>query len=278
MLFEKCWRISQVDTTIPPELAAALAEIIPLTAQAQRIAVLTGAGVSAESGIPTFRDAQTGLWAKYDPVMLASPEGFAEDPRRVWQWYDERRHKMRQCGPNPGHVALAQWERRWRELGREFHVLTQNIDGLHTLAGSSEVIELHGNIWYARPTQGAYSDARLLNQCPLAELPPRDERGRLLRPHVVWFGETLNPAVLTAAFESTDRCDLMLVVGTSSWVYPAAALPHAVLRRRAAVVEINPNPTELTRYATHALGGPSGQVLPALWRAVEKQVESICQI
>lgn len=250
------------------ELQQAIAQLAPQAARAQRIVVLTGAGVSAESGIPTFRDAQTGLWAKYDPVMLASVEGFRHDPATVWKWYDERRQQMRSTQPNAGHVALADWEKHWRALGREFTVVTQNIDDLHGRAGSTGVIELHGNIWLARPLNGAMSDARRLDDCPLAEHPPCDERGRMLRPHVVWFGELLDPQVLEAAFDAAMRCDLMLVVGTSSVVFPAAALPIAARRNHATLVEVNPQPTELTGAVDFALSAPSGAALPLLWEQV----------
>ena len=253
---------------LSPDVHAIIARLAPEAAAARIIAVLSGAGISAESGIPTFREAQTGLWTKYDPVMLASPEGFAEDPQHVWQWYDERRQTMRRCHPNPGHTALAAWEQHWREQGRGFRVATQNIDGLHAQAGSQSVIELHGNIWYVRPERGGMRDAQPLLDCPLTVIPPRNNAGRLLRPHVVWFGEALDPAVLGEAIKLAEVCDLMFVVGTSSLVYPAAALPFAALRRRTTVVEINPNETELSQHATYVLRGESGVVLPALWEQV----------
>jgi NAD-dependent deacetylase len=255
-------------------LEAAIGRLAPVAARAQRITVLTGAGVSAESGIPTFRDAQTGLWARYDPVMLASYEGFLSDPVTVWKWYDERRAQMRQSQPNPGHLALAQWQQRWRELGRSFTLITQNIDDLHGRAGSTGIIELHGNIWLARPLDGAHGEARRLDECPLAQCPPYDAQGRLLRPHVVWFGEMLDPLVLEAAFNAATHCDLMFVVGTSSQVYPAAALPHAARRNRATLVEVNPHPTDLTGGVNIALCAPSGVALPALWERVQESLTS----
>jgi len=255
-------------------LRALIERLAPVAARAQHIAVLTGAGVSAESGIPTFRDAQTGLWARYDPVMLASYEGFVSDPATVWKWYDERRAQMRQSQPNPGHVALAEWEERWRGMGREFTLITQNIDDLHGRAGSTGIIELHGNIWLARPLDGAMSDARRLDDCPLAEYPPCDAQGRMLRPHVVWFGEMLDPLVIEAAFDAAAQCDLMIVAGTSSVVFPAAALPHAARRNRATLVEVNPSVTDLTAGVDFALSAPSGVALPALWERVQACLES----
>ena len=257
---------------LPADLAVQLDELAPQAAQAKHIAVLTGAGVSAESGIPTFRESQTGLWEKHDPVMLASPEGFAQDPAQVWRWYDERRQAMSKCKPNPGHIALAQWEQCWRELGRSFRVITQNIDGLHEQSGSREIIELHGNIWYVRPVRGGMHEAKPLLECPLQQIPPRDSQGRMLRPHVVWFGEMLDRAVLEEGIRQAEECELMLVAGTSSIVYPAAALPYAVLQRRAIVVEVNPNATELSSQATYSLRGASGVVLPELWQRVTELV------
>lgn len=247
-----------------------LAEVAARLAEANSIAVLSGAGVSAESGIPTFRDAQTGLWEKYDPVMLASPEGFAENPARVWRWYDERRQKMTECEPNPGHHVLAEWERSWRGQGRSFQVITQNIDDLHARSGSQDVIELHGNIWYVRGMDDGMHEAFKHTECPLKEHPLKDSSGRLLRPHVVWFGEMLAPAVLNAAIKLAETCDAMIVAGTSSMVYPAAALPFGATRRNALVVEVNPNPTQLTPEASYSLRGGSGVILPRLWELVQQ--------
>ncbi len=247
----------------------AIASLAPIAAKAKRIVVSTGAGVSAESGIPTFRDATTGLWAKHDPVMLASIEGFLDDPAMVWKWYDERRQNMRACKPNPGHSAIAQWEKLWRDGGKGFQLITQNIDGLHNQAGSSEIIELHGNIWFVRPLDGTMADAYQLDTCPFESHPVYDDSGRLLRPHVVWFGEMLDPLVIEAAFEAAQRCDLLIVAGTSAVVYPAAALPQYALRSGATVVEVNPNATEFTDYANYSLRGPSGVVLPELLEQVK---------
>lgn len=246
-----------------------LERIAVLAAGARRIFVSTGAGISAESGIPTFRDAQTGLWARYDPVMLASYEGFIADPQRVWRWYDERRESMARCAPNHGHAALARWQKLWLDSGRSFTLATQNIDGLHARAGSTEVLELHGNIWYARPLNGDYALAQRLPDPPLAALPPLDEAGHVLRPHVVWFGESLDEDTLERAFAAASQADLVLVVGSSSQVYPAAALPHAAQRHGATIVEINPEQTELSALAHCCLRGPSGEILPALFERIE---------
>jgi NAD-dependent deacetylase len=257
-----------------PALDSALREqveaLAPKLAAARCIVVSTGAGVSAESGVPTFRDAQTGLWAKYDPVMLASIDGFRRDPATVWKWYDERRQTIRHVQPNPGHYALARWENAWRSAGREFQLITQNIDDLHGLAGSREIIELHGNIWWVRPLNGAMSEAFRLDDCPLPEHPPHDAQGQVLRPHVVWFGEQLDRLNVEAAFDYAERCDALLVAGTSAVVFPAAALPGYALRNGAIVVEVNPHATEFSRQASACLRAPSGVALPAL---VERVLE-----
>ena len=258
---------------LPADVLARIDELTPVAAKARRVVVSTGAGVSAESGVPTFRDAQTGLWAKYDPVMLASYEGFCDDPATVWKWYDQRRQNMRGCRPNPGHVAIAEWQQSWRADGRGFTLVTQNIDDLHNQAGSSGIIELHGNIWFVRPLDGRLADAYRLDICPFESHPVYDDSGRLLRPHVVWFGEMLDPAKIDAAFAAAQNCDLLIVAGTSAVVYPAAALPQVALRGGATVVEVNPNPTELTRYADYVLQGTSGFVLPALWERVREMAE-----
>jgi NAD-dependent deacetylase len=259
---------------IGSELKDQIAAVAGAAAGCARIAVSTGAGVSAESGIPTFREAQTGLWAKHDPVMLASPQGFARDPANVWRWYDDRRQTMRKCQPNAGHVALAEWQREWLAARRSFTLVTQNIDNLHARAGSTDIVELHGNIWYVRPDGGDWDTAFYNDECPLARHPLTDESGRLLRPHVVWFGETLDPRNLDRAFNAAANCDMLLVVGTSAVVYPAAALPQVALRAGAVVVEVNPNWTDFSDLATHCLRGPGAVVLPALLQAVRQATAS----
>lgn len=234
---------------IPPELIARLAG-------ARRVAVLTGAGISAESGIPTFRDALTGLWARYDPLQLATPEGFARDPALVWDWYAERRRRIAEVQPNPGHLALAQMEQRYPH----FTLVTQNVDGLHQRAGSRVVIELHGNIGRVKCSReltvvGAYAEG---------ESPPRCHCGAFLRPDVVWFGELLPEQAMEQADEAARNCEVFLSIGTSAEVYPAAELPMTARAAGAAVVEINPEKTPLTRRAHFALHGPAGVVLPQI--------------
>ncbi len=233
--------------------------------------VLTGAGISAESGIPTFRDAQEGLWARYDPMDLATarydpmdlatPEGFERDPELVWRWYEWRRELIRSAEPNAGHHALVALAGRVPRMT----LVTQNVDGLHQRAGSTGVIEYHGNILRDRCTveQVVVERSRLAS----GGLPRCASCGGLLRPDVVWFGEMIPRAALLAADAAAEDCDLFLSVGTSSLVYPAAGLAEAALRRGATVIEINPNPTDLSEHATLCLRGPSGRVLPALLAA-----------
>jgi NAD-dependent deacetylase len=242
---------------IPPELVESLRS-------ARYVVVLTGAGVSAESHIPTFRDAQTGLWAHYDPEELATPQAFRRNPRLVWEWYAWRRELVAQAKPNPGHLALAELERRLPE----FTLITQNVDGLHQQAGSRNVIELHGNINRTK----CFEEGEIIDSWPpTTELPPHCPRcGGYLRPDVVWFGEMLSPQALRAAFAATERCDLFMSIGTSSLVQPAASLPFTALERGAVVVEINPDTTPLTSHVTYALQGAAGQILPRLTEALKQ--------
>jgi NAD-dependent deacetylase len=232
-------------------------------AGARRVAVLTGAGISAESGIPTFRDAQTGLWAQYDPMQLATEDGFRADPSLVWRWYAWRRTLVGQARPNAGHRALAAAEARFDRL----RVITQNVDGLHARTGSTDLIELHGNIMRTICLEhcGFAEDAPA--KLPPGE-PPRCPRcGAWLRPAVVWFGETLDPAALENAAAEAQSCDVMLVVGTSGLVYPAAGLPAGARRAGADVITVNLAPTDLDPIASVCIRGKAAEVLPALLEA-----------
>ncbi len=246
---------------LPPTLANVLRT-------ARRVTVLTGAGISAESGVPTFRDAQTGLWAKYNPQELATPEAFQRDPRLVWEWYAWRRELTARAAPNPGHLALVEMERRVPA----FTLITQNVDGLHQRAGSRNVIELHGNLARVKCSR---ENVVVESWADTGELPPRCPRyaqcGGLLRPDVVWFGESLPAHALQAALEASGACELFFSIGTSSLVEPAASLPYEALRGGALVVEVNPDITPLTADATFVLIGPAGRVLPALLRAAWNQ-------
>jgi NAD-dependent deacetylase len=225
--------------------------------------VLTGAGISAESGIPTFRDAQEGLWAQYSPLDLATPEGFARDPELVWRWYEWRRELVRAAQPNPGHIALA----RLAELVPRLTLVTQNVDGLHQRAGSRSVIEYHGNILRDRCTL-EQALAERAEESRVAALPRCASCGGLLRPDVVWFGETIPQRALLQAEAAASDCDAFLSIGTSSLVYPAAGLADVALRRGIPVIEVNPNPTDLTSRADVVLQGPGGRILPELLQAL----------
>ena len=233
--------------------------------KARRVTVLTGAGVSAESGVPTFRG-DSGLWRQFRPEELATPAAFENDPKLVWEWYDWRRQKVAACEPNAGHRALARLA-CLEGRGFAFDLVTQNVDGLHHLAGSSAVKELHGSLWRLRCTRcGIEREDR---RVPLPRLPPRCDCGGLERPGVVWFGEALPEDVLAQAFEASSRADLFLVVGTSALVYPAASLPVLARERSGAfLVEINPEVTPLSASVDVGLRGGSAEVLPLLLEAL----------
>ncbi len=224
---------------------------------ARAVAVLTGAGISAESGIPTFRGAG-GLWRQYRPEQLATPEAFARDPRLVWEWYDWRRQIIARAQPNPGHLALVRLEER----AARFTLITQNVDGLHERAGSRRVIKLHGDIWMVRclACGQEFRDER----APLPELPPRCQCGGLLRPGVVWFGEALPPGAWEQAEQAARTADVFIVVGTSAVVYPAAGLAPLAQASGARVIEVNPEETPFSASVDCTLRGRAGEVLPEL--------------
>jgi len=226
-------------------------------AAAGSVAVLTGAGISAESGVPTFRG-PGGLWREYRPEDLATPEAFVRDPRLVWEWYEWRRQGMAKARPNAGHRALVELERR----KNGFTLITQNIDGLHDLAGSRKLLKLHGDIWRMRCTNCGkkWKD----RQAPLPELPPLCVCGALARPDIVWFGEPLPEGILRRAAHAVETADVLLVVGTSAVVYPAAGLIPLAKSRDRKVVEINPEATPFSEMVDYALRGPAGEILPGL--------------
>jgi NAD-dependent deacetylase len=219
------------------------------------VAVLTGAGVSAESGVPTFRG-KDGLWKNHRAEDLATPEAFARDPALVWEWYDWRRQVCAAAEPNAAHAAIAELDGR---LSR-FLLVTQNVDGLHARAGAKRIVELHGNIFRARCMQcGAVrSDLRV----PLDGIPPGCVCGGILRPDVVWFGERLPEAALREAFEVSRSCEVMLVVGTSAVVQPAASMPLLAKQAGRAVIEINPAETPITPFVDMHLEGKAAEILP----------------
>jgi NAD-dependent deacetylase len=241
-------------------------ELVAILRSARHVAVLTGAGVSQESGVPTFRDAQTGLWAQYRPEDLATPEAFQRNPRLLWDWYAERRERAAQVQPNPGHFALAEIEVRLAAQGAWFTLMTQNVDGLHWRAGSHNVIELHGNLSRIKCSR----EDTVVESWPATDRvpPPCPRCGAPLRPDVVWFGENLPVNAIVAAKRAARESDIFLSIGTSGLVEPAASLPFAALECRAVVVEINPDATPLTPEATYVLNGRSGEVLPELVKAV----------
>ena len=223
---------------------------------AHRVLVLTGAGVSAESGVPTFRGPE-GLWRSLRPEDLATPEAFARDPRLVWEWYAWRREKVGGCAPNAAHRALVALEAR----APQFLLATQNVDGLHAQAGSRRLVELHGSLWRVRCAGCGHVGVR---RDDLGALPPTCSCGSALRPDVVWFGETLPPEALQRAFTAAREAEVVLVVGTSSLVHPAAAIPEAALFAGAYVIEVNPEPTPLSGRATVSLRGRAAEVVPWL--------------
>lgn len=229
---------------------------------ARRIAVITGAGISAESGIPTFRDAQTGLWTRYRPEDLATSAAFVRDPRLVWDWYEWRRGMVAAAQPNAGHRALVDLQQR----ASACTVITQNVDGLHQQAGTRNVVELHGNIRRSK----CFTEGRIVTDWARTdERPPRCPHcGSPLRPDVVWFGESLPAAALAAADEAARSCDVLLSIGTSGVVYPAAGLALTALAAGAIVAEVNPAQTPLSDSATYSFRGAAGELLPELLAAV----------
>jgi len=237
-------------------------EIIAHLKSCRSVTVLTGAGISAESGVPTFREAQSGLWARFDPMQLATPQAFHKDPQLVWDWYTWRRELISASKPNPGHLALVLLEAYFQE----FNLVTQNVDGMHQLAGSKQVVELHGNIFRTRCSRiGCTTTEQTL---PSASLPLCPECGSYMRPDVVWFGESLPAEALQESIQAASSCDVFISVGTSSLIEPAASLPFIALQARANVLEINPQVTPLTQEAHFSMRGKAGEVLPALAAAL----------
>ncbi len=232
------------------------------------LAALTGAGISADSGIPTFRG-KDGLWRRFRPEELATPEAFARNPRLVWEWYRWRMEIIARAKPNPGHTALAELEK----LGVLRCIVTQNVDGLHQRAGSRNVIELHGNIWRAKCTRCGY---RVTFDKPPDTLPPLCPRcGGLLRPDVVWFGEPIPEEAWSKALECISGARSLLIVGTSGVVYPAALLPRIARERGALIVEVNVEPSALTEELVDVfLEGKASEVLPRLASAIKRLLSS----
>ena len=247
---------------MPTELQTA----IDYLSRAQRVVVFTGAGVSAESGIPTFRDDLTGLWARFDPQRLATPEAFLADPELVWGWYEWRRARVGQVQPNLGHTAIAQLEQHVPQVC----VVTQNVDDLHERAGSTRVLHLHGSIQSprchdcARPMQIPLADLEQLGDGQRMAPPRCEDCDGPARPGVVWFGESLPEQAWQSAWQEVQECDLLLSVGTSGAVYPAAQLPQLALEQGAVVVHVNPDPITVRSERELSLVGRAGEILPRL--------------
>lgn len=282
----------QTDRTFPTTASPLPAELAEAVRSARRVVVLSGAGISAESGVPTFRDAQTGLWERFSPEQLASEDAWWADPALVWSWYQWRARMVRACAPNPGHRAAGQWQRALARTGGSLQVVTQNVDDLHERGGAEVLSHLHGSLFEYRcaecgepadhdpgaagerqdgaPLAGQEEDLENLLLTP----PPDCEHcaDGLLRPGIVWFGEMLSTDALDRAYSALDQCDLAVVVGTSAVVQPAASLPFVALGAGAAVVEVNPEVTEFTSAATWHLSGPAGTVLPALAKLADQAV------
>jgi NAD-dependent deacetylase len=255
-----------------------LSKAIDILEQCRRnqgsLVVLTGAGVSKESGIPTFRDAQTGLWANYNPEDLATREGFLQNPKMVWEWYDFRRNKVWDAQPNPGHHSLAAME----ELFPHFTLITQNIDDLHRRAGSHNILELHGNIFRYKCLDNNHPvNLELLGNPD--ESPPHCPRcNSYVRPDVVWFGEMLPEAVINAAYQASADADVMIIAGTSGVVHPAAGLPSIAKEAGATIIEVNPEMSALTPFVVDLfLQGPSGEILMQLLQGLQQRSPSHTQ-
>jgi NAD-dependent deacetylase len=238
-----------------------------ILSRVERLVVSTGAGVSKESGIPTFREGPSALWGEFDPEELATPEGFLRQPEVVWRWYAERRRMIAAAEPNPGHRAIAELE-RWIP---SVVVVTQNIDDLHRKAGSSRIVELHGNIF----RYVCFDRGHPFREHPIPEEgPPRCHCGSMIRPAVVWFGEALPEKAVAEALAEIERCDAMLVVGTSGVVFPAASYPLIAKQRGATIVAVNLEPTPITEIADLFLRGPSGEILPRVVDALRRLKEA----
>jgi NAD-dependent deacetylase len=222
-----------------------------------RVVVLTGAGISAESGVPTFRG-EEGLWKKFRPEELATFDAFMANPELVWEWYQYRRKIIEEIKPNPGHMALVEFQNYFDK----FDLITQNVDGLHHQAGSKDIIELHGNIRMNKCIQCDKRYDTLEGTFP--GNPPQCPCGGNIRPDVVWFGEMLPEMAINYAFDVSSKCDLFFSVGTSAVVHPAASLPSIAKRNGAYVVEVNLTPTEISHLVDESLWGKSGEILPQL--------------
>ena len=238
------------------------AGLLDVLRQAGRVVFLTGSGVSAESGVPTFRDALTGLWARFRPEELATPEAFRQDPQLVWDWYRERRRQVAAVAPNPAHHAIAALEARLPDT----LLVTQNVDGLHQRAGSIDAVEFHGNLFRNRCRGCGHESSH--DDPELAAPPGCPGCGEPMGPGVVWFGETIPAPALERAWRAAGEADVIVAVGTSGLVTPAAALPDVARRGGALVVEVNLHTTPLSAAADFVVTGPAARTLPAIVAAL----------
>ncbi len=246
------------------ELEAKIERAARILANTGALLVFTGAGVSAESGFPTFRG-KDGLWNQYEIQKMATPEGFTHDPRAVWEWYSWRRGLVLKGKPNPGHYAIARLER----LFDDFLVATQNVDNLHRIAGNTKIAELHGNIFAEKCTRCGF---KRWSEEIYTEPPRCPECGALLRPDVVWFGEMLDPRVVEQVWTFAEHADTILVVGTSVVVYPAAQLPDIVRSHGGRIIEVNLDPTPISHLAEVSIRGKSGEILPKIVEKLEEML------
>ena len=245
-----------------------LEEVAKLVRKARRIAVLTGAGISAESGVPTFRGKE-GLWGKFRPEELATMDAFLANPKIVWEWYNWRRKLIGEVQPNPGHYALAELPK----FVEDFTLITQNVDGLHRMAGSEHVLELHGNIHRNKCVKCGrlYEEVKKINP---DNIPKCTSCGGKIRPDVVWFGEMLPEQVINQAFQKSEEADVFFSVGTSALVHPAASLPMAARRNHARIIEINPDRTPISDLVDYHFSARSGELLPSLIDLLENTADA----
>lgn len=242
-------------------------EAAKILSESKKVVVSSGAGISRESGIPTFRENQTGIWANFNPEELATVEGFVKNPSLVWDWYQERIKMIARVDPNPAHYAIA----KMQNFFNDFTLITQNIDNLHQKAGSIKVCELHGNIFEYK----CFKENIIIEHLPdTKESPPKCENcGSMIRPNVVWFGEALPEDRLSFAFKKASRCDCMIVIGTSGLVQPAASLPFVAKQNSGAfIIEVNPEESVITTITDVFIKGKAGEILPELVRLTEKYI------
>ncbi len=237
--------------------------LIGLLREVKSVVVVTGSGVSAESGIPTFRG-EDGLWRQYRAEELATAGAFLADPTLVWEWYDSRRELIAKAEPNPAHDVVARMEKHFPS----FLLVTQNVDGLHRKAGNDKIVEIHGNIWRVRCMEE--HKEFYLHEVPLKAIPPKCDCGALLRPAVVWFGESLPVEGMNKALEYIKKCEALITVGTSGLVHPVASFPMLARSVGGTVIEINKDETPNTAISDFSIRGLAGEILPELWDAVTK--------